>query len=134
LLDTGKIKSIGVSNFSIRQLRDALHVEGHPITNNQVRFHPLDYDQRLLEYCHEHDVVVTAYSPLGRARILRHPLIRDTATKYNRTPAQICLRWALQKRTVVIPKTSSDARLRENMDIFDWDLAAVDMNQLDALT
>jgi 2,5-diketo-D-gluconate reductase B len=133
LVDDGAIKSIGVSNFSVRQLRDALRVEGHPITNNQVRFHPYDYDQVLLEYCHEQDVIVTAYSPLGRARILQHTIIQDTAHKYGRTPAQICLRWALQKGAVVIPKTSSEARLKDNMAIFDWVLAPADMQQLNGL-
>jgi diketogulonate reductase-like aldo/keto reductase len=134
LVDDGAITSIGVSNFSIRQVREALRVEGHPITNNQVRFHPYDYDQALLAYCHEQDIVVTAYSPLGRARILHHTIIQDTAHKYGRTPAQICLRWALQKGTVVIPKTSSEARLKENRDIFDWALSHADMRQLNALT
>ena len=134
LVDDGMIKSIGVSNFSIRQLRETIRVEGHPITNNQVRFHPYDYDQALLEYCHKQDIVVTAYSPLGRARILYHTIIQDTAYKYGRTPAQICLRWALQKGTVVIPKTSSETRLKENMDIFDWDLSQDDMRHLNELS
>jgi 2,5-diketo-D-gluconate reductase B len=130
LVDDGAIKSIGVSNFSIRQVREAMQVEGHPITTNQVRFHPYDYDQALLEYCHEQGIVVTAYSPLGRARILHHPIIQDVAHKYGRTPAQICLRWALQKGAVVIPKTSSETRLKENMDIFDWALSQADMQRL----
>jgi diketogulonate reductase-like aldo/keto reductase len=133
LVDDGHIKSIGVSNFTIRQVREALHVEGHPITNNQVRFHPYDADHDLLTYCHKHQLIVTAYSPLGRARILRHTIIQDLATQYARTPAQLCLRWALQKGTVVIPKTRSEARLTENMDIFDWRLSHADMQRLDAL-
>jgi 2,5-diketo-D-gluconate reductase B len=133
LVDDGAIKSIGVSNFSIRQVREAMRVENHPITTNQVRFHPYDYDQALLESCHEQGIVVTAYSPLGRGRILHDPIIQDMAHTYGRTPAQICLRWALQKGTVVIPKTSSEARLKENMDIFDWKLSPADMQQLNGL-
>ena len=134
LVDAGKIRSIGVSNFTIRHLHDALQVEDHPITNNQVRFHPYDYDQDLLEFCQRHHVVVTAYSPLGRGRILHNPTIRDMTSKYRRTAAQICLRWCLQKGTIVIPKTSSEARLKENMDLFDWEIAADDMTTLDSPT
>jgi 2,5-diketo-D-gluconate reductase B len=134
LVDERKIKSIGVSNFTIRHLCDALQVEGHPITNNQVRFHPYDYDHDLLAYCHKHNIIVTAYSPLGRAHILRHAIIKDMAKKYARTPAQICLRWGLQKGTVVIPKTSSEARLKENMGIFDWELSQTDIQHLDVLS
>jgi 2,5-diketo-D-gluconate reductase B len=134
LVDTGCTRSIGVSNFSISQLQAALRVEGQPITNNQVRFHLYEYDSELLAFCHAHKIAVTAYSPLGRARILDDPVLQDVADKYQRTPAQICLRWALQKGTVVIPKTSSEARLQENQDIFTWELTLPDMRYLDALT
>lgn len=133
LVDEGKIKSIGVSNFTIHNLNEALGVEDHPISNNQVRFHPYDYDQNLLEYCHQQNIVVTAYSPLGKARILSHITIQKMAKKYEHTPAQICLRWGLQKSVVVIPKTSSKARLKENMDIFDWEISLEDMKHLDSL-
>ena len=134
LVDAGKVRSIGVSNFTIRHLHDALQAEDHPLTNNQVRFHPYDYDQDLLEFCQRQHIVVTAYSPLGRGRILHNATIRDLASKYRRTAAQICLRWCLQKGTIVIPKTSSEARLKENMDLFDWKIAADDMTTLDAPT
>lgn len=133
LVDGGQIKSIGVSNFSNQQLADALRIEGHPITNNQVLLHPYDFDQDLLTFCNINDVIVTAYSPLGRGNILTTPIIQDLARTYERTPAQICLRWGIQKGVVVIPKTSSEARLRENMDIFDWELSQADVTRLDSL-
>ncbi|UCH01362.1 MAG: aldo/keto reductase [Candidatus Bathyarchaeota archaeon] len=134
LVDEGKIKSIGVSNFTIHHLNDALRAEYHPISNNQVRFHPYDHDPSLLKYCHKQRIVVTAYSPLGKARILSHTTIQKMAKKYKHTSAQICLRWGLQKGVVVIPKTQSKARLIENMDIFNWEISQEDMKRLDSLT
>jgi diketogulonate reductase-like aldo/keto reductase len=133
LVDSGQIKSIGVSNFSNLQLADALRVERHPITNNQVLLHPYDFDQDLITFCKKNDVIVTAYSPLGRGNILTTSVIHDLAVTYKRTPAQICLRWGIQKGVVVIPKTSSETRLQENMDIFDWELSQADMTKLDSL-
>ncbi len=132
LVDEGKIRSIGVSNFAIRHLNGALQVEEHPITNNQVRFHPYDYDQDLLDYCQRRNLVLTAYSPLGKASILHNQTIQEIAKKNNRTPAQICLRWGLQKGVAVIPKTASEARLKENMEIFDWQITSEDMKTLDS--
>jgi 2,5-diketo-D-gluconate reductase B len=102
--------------------------------NNQIRLHPYEYDHDLVAFCHAHKIVVTAYSPLGRGGILSRPTILDLAKQYGRTPAQICLRWGLQKGVVVIPKTSSEARLKENMDIFDWEISQADMTRLDTLT
>jgi diketogulonate reductase-like aldo/keto reductase len=133
LVDAGKIRSIGVSNFSIRNLREALSLEDHPIVNNQIPFYPSNHDADLLAFCHKHQITVTAYSPLGRGRILPHRTIQELAMQYHRTPAQICLRWALQQGTIVIPKTSSPARLRENMAIFNWEIRPEDMERLDAL-
>ena len=133
LVEKEQIRSIGVSNFSNQQLADALRAERHPITNNQVLLHPYDFDQDLLTFCKNNDVIVTAYSPLGRGNILTASVIQDMARTYERTPAQICLGWGVQKGVVVIPKTSSEARLRENMDIFDWELSHADMARLDFL-
>lgn len=132
LVDDGKIRSFGVSNFTIRHLTSALQTEEHPITNNQVRFHLYDYDQALLAFCKKQQIVVTAYSPLGRGRILHNPTLQEMARRYHRTPAQICLRWCLQKGAAVIPKTSSEERLKENMDLFDWEIAAQDILTLEA--
>jgi len=84
LVDDGKIRSIGVSNFTIRHLKDALQIEEHPLTNNQVRFHLYDYDQALLAFCKKQNIIVTAYSPLGRGRILHIPTLQEMARRYHR--------------------------------------------------
>ena len=132
LVDEGKVKSIGVSNFEIHHLIDALNVEEYPITNNQVRFYPYNYDPELLRFCQQQRIVVTAYSPLGRTRIFNNSTIQEMANKYNRSPAQICLRWCLQKGVVVVPKTRSETRLQENKAIFDWELSSKDMMKLNS--
>jgi diketogulonate reductase-like aldo/keto reductase len=133
LVDEGKVRSIGVSNFTTCHLREALSLEDHPIVNNQIPFYLSNHDSDLVAFCHNHQITVTAYSPLGRGRILTHPVIQELASQYHRTPAQICLRWALQKGIIVIPKTSSEARLRENMAIFDWEIVPEDVERLDTL-
>ena len=126
-----KVRSFGVSNFSIELLQQAMDLSAVPIVNNQVPFHPLDYPRELLEFCQANDVTVTSYSPLGRGQLLGHRVIKAVAEKCHRSPAQVCLRWGLQKGTVVIPKASSEEHLRENMDIFDWSLSPEDEEKLD---
>jgi diketogulonate reductase-like aldo/keto reductase len=134
LLRDGKIKSVGVSNFTIDHLKDALRVAKIPITVNQVEFHPYNYQRDLLDFCMDNEILLTAYSPLGRGELLREKTIKEIADKYNRTPAQICIRWSLQKGVVVIPKASSENHLNENLDIFDWAISEEDVKRLDLLT
>lgn len=133
LYEQGKVRSVGVSNFIASRLQTALDISAVPICTNQVEFHPLLYQARLLEFCNSHGVVVTAYSPLGRQKALEHPVVRQVAEQCGKTPAQVCLRWLLQKGLVVIPKASSETRLRENMDVFDWDLPPEVVQQIDEL-
>jgi diketogulonate reductase-like aldo/keto reductase len=131
-----KIRSFGVSNFDISLTKKALEEEGEelPITVNQVEFHPYLYQKELLEFCREHDIILTAYSPLARGKILRDKIIQELSEKYKKTAAQISLKWALQKGTVVIPKASSEDHLRENMDIFDWKISDEDMKKIDSVS
>jgi 2,5-diketo-D-gluconate reductase B len=131
LQEQGKVRSIGVSNFSVRRLTEAVGVSEAPIVTNQIEFHPLLYQRELLEFCRSHGVVVTAYCPLARGAVLRNEVITELARKHGRTPAQIALRWLVQKGIVVIPKTSSEERLRENMAIFDWSLPAENEREID---
>lgn len=133
LVDEGKIKSIGVSNFTINHLKDALKVAKLPIIVNQIEFHPYLYQRDLLEFCNKNKIVITAYSPLGRGRLLSDKTILKIANKHEKTPAQICLRWELEKGIVVIPKASSEKHLKENMDIFDWKLDKEDINEIDSI-
>ena len=133
LSEQGKGKSIGVSNFTIDRLKQALEVEKIPISVNQVEFHPYLYQKELLEFCKKNDIVLTAYCPLGRGRILKDGTIKELGEKHGKGPAQISLRWLIQKGIVVIPKASSEGHLIENMNIFDWELSSDDVNRIDSI-
>jgi diketogulonate reductase-like aldo/keto reductase len=100
---------------------------------NQVEFHPFLNQKPLHEYCKNNDILLEAWAPLMRGQNLDHPLFRKMANKYNKTPAQIILRWDLQHSVVTIPKSSNKKRIRENFDIFDFQLEAEDMEKIDAL-
>lgn len=130
LRDADKIRSIGVSNFTIRHLQEALEV-GVDISINQVEFHPHLYQKELLDFCREKGIVITAYSPLGRGEVLKDKTLIELAEKHSRTPVQISLKWLLQKSMVVIPKASSEEHLRQNIDISSWKLAEDDVKRID---
>jgi len=129
--ERGWVRSIGVSNFVIERLQRALAISELPIANNQVEFHPFLYQQELLEFCTAHDVAVVAHSPLARGKVLGNGIITALAAKHHKSPAQITLRWLVQKGCIAIPRTGSETHLRENMDIFDWELPPEDEAAID---
>jgi len=134
LLIDGKARAIGVSNFSIDDLRDILQDSDVVPAVNQVEFHPFLYQKDLLSFCEKNSIQIEAYSPLTRGMRLNHPAIVDIAKRYdNKTPAQILIRWSLQHNLVVIPKSIHEDRILENSQVFDFELAAEDMNLLDSL-
>ncbi|KXB00861.1 oxidoreductase [candidate division MSBL1 archaeon SCGC-AAA259O05] len=131
LQEKGLVKSIGVSNFGINQLKIAVAVSEAPICVNQVEFHPWLYKKELLEFSKEKDILLTASAPLARTRVLQDELIQKLAKKYDKTPAQITLRWEFQKGVVTIPKTSSEDHLEDNFQLFDWKLDPEDVEKID---
>lgn len=131
LQEEGLVRSIGISNFGINQLKIAMEVSEAPICVNQVEFHPWLYKKELLEFCKENDVILTASAPLARSRVFKDELIQRLAEKYDKTPAQIALKWELQKEVVTIPKTSSEEHLRENFQLFAWELESQDVEKID---
>lgn len=133
LMGGGKVRSIGVSNFTINHLKEAFNVSKTLLTVNQVEFHPYLYQKELLDFCTNNGLVLTAYSPLGKGNLVQDTIIKELAVKYNRTPAQICLRWGLQKGVVIIPKSGSEVHLQENLEIFDWEISGSDMKRIDSL-
>lgn len=124
LVKTGKVRSIGVSNFTVRHLREAIKVSALPISVNQVEFHPYLYQKELLEFCKKNGVILTAYCPLGQGKIFSDKSVAEMAKKSGRTPAQLCLNWALNKGAIVIPKASSESHLKENLGALGWELSA----------
>lgn len=129
LKEEKKVRNFGVSNFTISHLCEALRYNSGLISLNQVEFHPYLYQKGLLKYCMEKNIVLTAYSPLGRGEIFNDNRVTDLADKYNVSPGQLVLRWIVDKGIVVIPKASSIEHIKDNMDIFGWELPA-EVNEL----
>jgi len=133
LQERGRARAIGVSNFGRDRLARLVRGASRAPAVNQVQFSPFHYRRRLLDYCLEQGIVFEAYSPLERGQGLQHPTIAAVAERLGRTPAQVMLRWAIQHRAVVIPKSSHKERIRSNAQVFDFELAGTDMQTLDAL-
>jgi diketogulonate reductase-like aldo/keto reductase len=133
LLAAGKARAIGVSNFLERHLDELLeHAVVVPAVD-QVEFSPYLYQHELLEYCRDRGIQLEAYSPLTRGRRLDDPSLKKVAVSYGKSPAQVLIRWALQHDLVVIPKSVTQERVRENADVFDFELDPDHMAALDAL-
>jgi diketogulonate reductase-like aldo/keto reductase len=129
----GYARSIGVSNYSVSELDEVLSIaETRPVVN-QVQFSPFEYRRKLLEGCEERDVAVEAYSPLGTGRHLSDERVREIAARVGRTPAQVLLRWCVQRELIVITKSTHRERIDENAKIFDFALSDEVMAALDAL-
>jgi diketogulonate reductase-like aldo/keto reductase len=133
LLEEGKCRAIGVSNFTIRHLDELLATTTVVPAVNQVEFSPFLYQTELLQYCQAHGIQLEAYSPLTCGRRLNDPTITTLAQKYQKTPAQIMLRWALQHDVVVIPKSLQEQRIAENAALFDFSISEDDMARMNAL-
>ncbi|MBY6053854.1 aldo/keto reductase [Cytobacillus firmus] len=133
LYKDGKARAIGVSNFQIHHLKDILENSSEKPAVNQVELHPLLSQKELREFCSEHNIKVQAWSPIARGRVLEDSDIKEIAKRHNKSAAQIILRWHLQNGIMVIPKSVKKDRLRENADIFDFELTEDEMRQMNAL-
>jgi 2,5-diketo-D-gluconate reductase A len=132
-LELGHARSIGVSNFDVGELEEVSAAGGVKPAVNQVQFSPFEYRRALFDECERLDVVLEAYSPLGTGRHLRERTVTRIAEGVGRTPAQVLLRWCLQRSVPVIPKSTRRERIEENAQIFDFTLSDEDMAALDAL-
>ena len=133
ILESGRALSIGVSNFEIRHLEELRRVSGIVPAVNQIECHPLCYPKELIEYCQSNGIQVQAYAPLARGAYLDNDILCVLGTKYAHTPAQIGLRWAIQKGISVIPKSTHPERIASNARIFDFTIEQEDMDLLDTL-
>jgi len=134
LCSEGRVRSIGVSNYSVEQLETLASAAAILPAVNQVLFHPFSYKKRLLDYCQSKKIVLEAYSPLAKGRKFGNPVIAGIARKYTRTPAQIMIRWSLQHGLIPIPKSSRRDRIVENGAVFDFQIEDEDMKRLDNLS
>lgn len=145
LVDAGLVRRIGVCNYGVSLLRDLLAGARIPPAVLQVEMHPLLVQEKLLRFCRESGIAVTAFSPLGAPSyvplgmataadsLLAHPVVAGIAAAVGRTPAQVLLRWGVQRGTAVIPKTSRPERLAENLAVSDFALSGADMAAISGL-
>jgi D-xylose reductase len=145
LVESGLVKNIGVCNFNTSLLRDLLSYAKIRPAVLQVELHPQLTQEKLLRYCRQEEITVTAFSPLGaesyfsigkaepEESVLKQPIILEIANRHQKTPAQIVLRWGVQRGTTIVPKTSQAERLTENISIFDFALTDDELQSISAL-
>ena len=133
VLETGKVRGIGVANFNPQHL-DALLENANVVPAlNQVELNPIFQQPELRAFNAKHGIATEAWAPLGRAKILDHATLVELAQKHGKTPAQIVIRWHLQIGNLVIPKSSNPDRLAENLNVFDFNLDQDDMSKIGAM-
>ncbi|WP_243298611.1 aldo/keto reductase [Bacillus litorisediminis] len=133
LYKEGKVKAIGVSNFQIHHLEDLMKdAEIKPMVN-QVEYHPRLTQKEVHSFCQENGIQLEAWSPLMQGQLLDHPVLKEIANTYNKTIAQIIIRWDLQNGVVTIPKSTKAHRIVENASVFDFELTKEDMMRIDQL-
>jgi diketogulonate reductase-like aldo/keto reductase len=133
IYDDGRVRAIGVSNFTIRHLDELKTTLKIMPAVNQVEFSPFLYQKELLEYCELNKIVLEAYSPLTKSRKLNNSTLMAIGQKYSKTPAQVLIRWGLQHGIVTIPKSGDKQHLIDNANVFDFSLDEFDMQQLNNL-
>ena len=133
LYQDGYVRAIGVCNFKRHHLTELMKNARILPFVNQFECHPGLHQKDLVAFCREKGIIAEASSPLGNGQILHHPELTAIAAGYHKTPAQICLRWALQQELVVIPKASAPDRLRANIDLFDFRLTDEEMRKIDSI-
>jgi diketogulonate reductase-like aldo/keto reductase len=136
LYKRGKVKSIGVSNYSVDHLNEIIQNFDIMPAVNQIEFHPYVYKNMkpIMDFCNDNMIIVEAYSPLARGRFNSEHVISEIAKKNNKTGAQVMLRWAIQHGAVPIPKTASIDRMKKNLSIFDFELSNAEMNTINSLS
>ena len=130
---SGRARSIGVSNFGVDDVESVLKVAQVPPVVNQVQFSPFEFRRALHGACERHGVALEAYSPLGTGRHLSDRRIARIAERLGRTPAQVLIRWSLQRGIVVLPKSTHRERIQENAHVFDFELGDGELSELDGL-
>lgn len=133
LYKEGKVRAIGVSNFLVHHLEYLLpRIEIMPAVN-QVEWHPWLQHPKLVHFCRKHGIQMEAWAPLGQGASLTIPVVVEIAEKYGKTPAQILIRWEIQRKVVTIPKSITPSRIKSNTEVFDFKLAPEDMAAINAL-
>ncbi|WP_234678848.1 aldo/keto reductase [Bradyrhizobium monzae] len=129
----GLTRHIGVSNFTVALIEQAVALSGEPLVCNQVEYHPYLDQAKVRAACDQHGMALVAYSPIAKGRIKADQTLAGIGRVHHKTPAQICLRWLVQQNVSAIPRTSRVERLSENIEIFDFELSDDEMAQVAAL-
>lgn len=130
----GKAKLIGVSNFNVAQMEEAIKISGGKICNNQVEYHPYLSQKPVLDFTRQNKMVLTAYSPIARGKAIKDAVLKEIGLKYGKNAGQVTLRWLVQQDGVAaIPKSATPENIKSNIDIFDFELSADDMQKIHAL-
>lgn len=132
LQEAGRVRALGVSNFTQERLKEVLAVAGN-VAVNQVEYHPSFQQEGLREFCARHDITLTAYSPLGQGRDVELPEILRIGDKHQKPPEQVILNWLRQKSITAIPRTADPAHIRSNIAALEWSLDADDIAALNVI-
>ncbi|WP_394173771.1 aldo/keto reductase [Guptibacillus hwajinpoensis] len=133
LYKDGRIRAIGVSNFHPAHLEDLMKdAEIKPMVN-QVEFHPLLNQQELRDYCNQHSIQLEAWSPLAQGKLLDNDVVKQIADQHGKSTAQVIIRWDLEHEVVTIPKSSNPERIKQNFDVFDFELTKDNIRAIDEL-
>lgn len=133
IFHAGKARAIGVSNYTIKHLEEMQEYAKILPAVDQIEFHPFLYQKELLEYCNKNRIVIEAYSPLVKAREMDNEVVTKIARKHSKTNAQVLIRWSVQHGCIPIPKSVRKERIRENVEVFDFELSPEDMGAIDDL-
>lgn len=131
LYSEGLVKAIGVSNFYVSHLESLIkQAQVQPMVN-QIEIHPGQNQKEVVDFCRQHQMAVEAWSPLGTGRLLQNEILAGIASKYNKSVAQLCIRWSLQNGLIPLPKSITPERIMQNFEVFDFEIAKDDMNVMD---
>lgn len=134
LYSEGLVRSIGVSNFYVSHLESLIkNARVQPMVN-QIEIHPGQNQKEVVDYCRQHQIAVEAWSPLGTGRLLQNEVLAKIASKYGKSVAQVCIRWSLQNGLIPLPKSITPERIKQNFDVFDFEISGDDMNIIDNMT
>lgn len=134
LYNEGRVRSIGVSNFLPHHLEALATTAMVPVMVNQIEYHPGFMQKECVDYCKQHNILVEAWSPLGRRRLFDNELLISIGAKHGKSVAQVCIRWELQHGVRPLPKSVTPERIKQNIDVFDFTLSPDDMTAIDNMS
>ncbi|MEZ7497218.1 aldo/keto reductase [Flavobacterium sp. Arc3] len=136
LYSEGKIRALGLSNFLPHHLEPLIENAKIKPSVNQIEYHPGFMQNDCVKFCNDNNIQVEGWSPLGRGEVLNNEILKEIALKYNKSVAQLCIRWALQNKVIPLPKSITPNRIKENFDVYDFEISESDrilINQMDNL-